>query len=461
VSPPGPAEELRRRLGAEVVLPDVPARYLSDATESRALRGRADAVALPRSTEEVASVLRACCDLGLAVVPRGGGTGFSGGCVPDGGVVLGLERMNRVASFEPLLWRMRVDAGVTTSTVRRLARESGLLFPPDPGAGEQSQLGGNVATNAGGPHAFKYGVTRAWVTGLEVVVPPGETIRLGGDARKDVAGLDLLGLFVGSEGTLGVVTSVWLRLVPAPEAALPVIALYPDAEAGCAALERIVGYGLLVSALEFLDAETMALAGGGLPVDGPEGPTFALIAEADGTEAAAAALRDEVEECCRDGALLVHSPRSAAEVAALWRWREGVSLAVEAARGGKVSEDVDVPMERLGELLDAMDAIGTRHDLRTCNWGHAGDGNVHATFLVDPGDPVELERAERAAGDLFAVALELGGTISGEHGIGLVKLPYRDLQFAPAERALQERVKQAFDPGWLLNPGKKLAAPAA
>jgi glycolate oxidase subunit GlcD len=457
VSPPGTAEELRRRLGAEVVLPDVPARYLSDATESRALRGTADAVALPRSTAEVADVLRACCDLGVPVVPRGGGTGFSGGCVPDGGVVLGLERMSRVVSFEPLLWRMRVDAGVTTSTVRRLARESGLLFPPDPGAGEQSQLGGNVATNAGGPHAFKYGVTRAWVTGLEVVVPPGETIRLGGDTRKDVAGLDLLGLLVGSEGTLGVVTSVWLRLVPAPEAALPVIALYPDAEAGCAAVERLLGYGLAVSALEFLDAATMELAGGGLPVDAPAGPAFALIAEADGTEAAAAALRDEVEDCCREDALLVHSPRSAADVAALWRWREGVSLAVEAVRGGKVSEDVDVPVERLGELLAAMEAIGSRHDLRTCNWGHAGDGNVHATFLVDPGDPAELERAEHAAGDLFAAALELGGTISGEHGIGLVKLPHRERQFSPAERALQERVKRAFDPGWLLNPGKKLA----
>jgi len=202
--------ELRTAVAAEVIGPT--AQYLADETEARGLRGRADAVARPQTAEEAAEVVAWCYAHGVPVVPRGGGTGYAGGAVPlDGGVVVALERLARVRSFEPLLWRMEVEAGVTTADVRRVARESGLLFPPDPGAAEQSQIGGNVATNAGGPHAFKYGVTGAWVTGLEAVVAPGELVRLGGPLRKDVAGYDLTALLVGSEGTLGVLTSVWLR----------------------------------------------------------------------------------------------------------------------------------------------------------------------------------------------------------------------------------------------------------
>src|SRR4051812_37815086 len=218
--------ELSRLIGADAVLADVPAHMLADATESQGVRGHADAVVLPRSAEEVVRVVAWCYEHGVAITPRGGGTGWAGGAVPvEGGIVLSLERLDRVRAFDPTLWRMHVEAGVTTAAVRRLARESGLLFPPDPGAAEQSQIGGNVATNAGGPHAFKYGVTGAWVTGLEAVVPPGELVAVGGPVRKDVAGYDLKSLLVGSEGTLGIVTAAWLRLVPAPEAAWPVAAL--------------------------------------------------------------------------------------------------------------------------------------------------------------------------------------------------------------------------------------------
>src|SRR3989442_2000785 len=198
-------------------------------TEARGLSGRADAVALPRSAAEVAEVVAWCYAHGVAIVPRGGGTGYAGGAVPlDGGVVLSLERLDRVRSFDPLLWRIEVEAGLRTAELRRIAREGGLLFAPDPGAAEQSQIGGNIATNAGGPHTFKYGVTGAWVTGLEVVLPPGELVRVGGAIRKDVAGYDLKNLLLGSEGTLGVVTAVWLKLIPAPEAALPVVGFYRD-----------------------------------------------------------------------------------------------------------------------------------------------------------------------------------------------------------------------------------------
>jgi FAD/FMN-containing dehydrogenase len=216
------ARDLARIVGADAVLPGTVAAFLVDATESRFLRGEADAVVLPQSAEEAARVVAWCYEHDVAIVPRGGGTGFAGGAVPvEGGVVIALERLTRVRSFDPLLWRINVEAGVRTGELRRIARQSGLMFPPDPGAAEQSQIGGNIATNAGGPHAFKYGVTGNWVTGLEAVVAPGELISIGGPIRKDVAGYDLKSLLVGSEGTLGLITAAWLRLLPAPEAFLP------------------------------------------------------------------------------------------------------------------------------------------------------------------------------------------------------------------------------------------------
>src|ERR671937_1393407 len=267
---------LRKRFGDELVLPGDTPQYLRDETETRGVHGHADAVALPRDAEEVAAVVTWCYEHGVAIVPRGGGTGYAGGCVPvEGGVVLALERLARVRSFDPPLWRMEVEAGVTTARVRETARGGGLLFAPDPGGAEQSQIGGNFATNAGGPHAFKYGVTGAWVTGVEAIVAPGELVRLGGPLTKDVSGYDLTALLVGSEGTLGVITSVWLRLTPAPEAAWPVVAFFDGVRSGCGAIERVVGTGLPAAAIEYLDENTMRLAGVGFPAEIPPG-TFCV-----------------------------------------------------------------------------------------------------------------------------------------------------------------------------------------
>src|SRR5213592_1797374 len=348
--------DLRAAVTAEIVPPK--AEYLTDQTEARGLHGHADAVALPHSAEEVAEVVAWCYERGVTVVPRGGGTGYAAGAVPlDGGVVLSLERLARVRSFDPLLWRMEVEAGVTTANVRRVAREGGLLFAPDPGADEQSQIGGNVATNAGGPHAYKYGVTGAWVTGVEAVVAPGELVRLGGPLRKDVAGYDLTALLVGSEGTLGVITSVWLRLTPAPEAAWPVVGCFEGVRAGCAAIERVVGNGLPVAAIEYLDGETMRYAGAGFPVDVPPG-TFCVVADADGSHDEAARLRADVIDVLREDAVVVHAPETPEAVAALWNWRHGVALRVLAQLGGKASEDVAVPLDRLGEAIEESLAIG-------------------------------------------------------------------------------------------------------
>jgi len=358
-----------------------------------------------------------------------------------------------VRSFDPLQWRMEVEAGVTTAHVRRLARENGLLFPPDPGAAEQSQLGGNIATNAGGPHAFKYGTTGAWVTGVEAVVPPGDVVRFGGPVRKDVAGYDFRGLLVGSEGTLGIVTAAWLKLIPAPEAAFPVVAAFPDAESGCAAVEEVIGSGLLVAALEYLDAEACLCAPAAF--FGDADPGFALLVDVDGSREEALRLRADVLEVLEASALAVHAPTEGAGIAEVWRWREGMTAAVTTQLGGKVSEDICVPVDRLAEAIAGTVEIGRRHGLRACSWGHAGDGNLHSTFLLSREDAAALEAAEHAVEELFALAVELGGTISGEHGVGLVKAGHLGRMWAPRALELRDAVKRQFDPKGLLNPGKK------
>jgi FAD/FMN-containing dehydrogenase len=338
--------------------------------------------------------------------------------------------------------------------VRRAAREGGLLFAPDPGAAEQSQIGGNVATNAGGPHAYKYGVTGAWVTGLEVAVAPGELVRVGGPVRKDVAPYDLTALFVGSEGTLGVITSIWLQLTPAPEAALPVVGFFDGVAAGAGAVARLVGSGLPVAAIEYLDGETMRYAGAGFPTEIPRG-AFCVVTEADGAQEEAARVREDALDLLGEDALTLHAPERSDEIAALWRWRDGVALRVDAQRGGKASEDIAVPLDRLGEAIEESLEIGARLGLPAASWGHAGDGNLHTTFLVDSTDPDEVRAAERASEELFELALRLGGTISGEHGVGAVKRPWLERQLGARAYELHTAIKHAFDPKNLLNPGKK------
>jgi glycolate oxidase subunit GlcD len=445
--------ELRAAVTADVVAPS--AAYLTDMTEARGLTGRADAVALPRSAEEAAEVVAWCYERGVPIVPRGGGTGYAGGSVAlDGGVVLALERLDRMRSFDPLLWRMEVEAGVTTANVRRIAREGGLLFAPDPGAAEQSQIGGNIATNAGGPHAYKYGVTGAWVLGLEVVVAPGELVRFGGPLRKDVAGYDLKHLLVGSEGTLGVTTAAWLRLTPAPEAAWPVIGFFDGVRAGAAAIERVVGSGLPAAALEYLDSETMRYAGPTFPGEVPAG-AFGVLAEADGSHDEAARVRKDLLEVLGEDALSLYAPETAAEIAALWRWRDGLALVVDAQRGGKASEDIAVPLDRLGEAIEASLEAGKRLGIPAASWGHAGDGNLHTTFLLAGDDERELALAPQLSEALFELALRLGGTISGEHGVGYVKRNWLERQLGPRAFELHTAIKRAFDPQNLLNPGKK------
>ena len=449
-------ESLAAAVGPELIVDGDLRGYLSDETETRNLVGSCAAAVCPETTAQVADVLRWAYEHNVPIVTRGGGTGYSGGAVPfDDAVVLSLERMNRVRQFDPLLWRMEVEAGVTTQQIRKMANENGLLYPPDPGAGEQSHIGGNIATNAGGPHAFKYGTTGNWVTGVEAVIPPGEVIRVGGSIRKDVAGYDLKHLLIGSEGTLAVITAAWLRLVPLPEAAFPVVALYETVEEGTDAIEAVIGNGLLVAALEFVDAGALAAArppffGRATPRDG-----LAVLCEVDGTTHEATELRSSVLEVLSDGALEVYAPIDIVDVRTLWRWREGMTGAVTAQLGGKISEDIVVPVDRLADAIRGTQRIGEKRGLAACSWGHGGDGNLHSTFLVSKDEPDEISAAEEAANELFALAIELGGSISGEHGIGYVKRGHLHELWPGRGNALHIGIKALFDPKNLLNPGKK------
>ncbi|HEV2998830.1 MAG TPA: FAD-linked oxidase C-terminal domain-containing protein [Solirubrobacteraceae bacterium] len=451
------ARELARIVGPEHVLTGpASAPYEHDATLARGLRGRADAVVRPADPEQVAEVLRWSYAHGVPIVPRGGGTGLAGGAVPiDGGIVCALERLTRVRELEPGLWRMHVEAGLRTREVQRLARENGLSFPPDPGAAESSQIGGNLATNAGGPHAFKHGPTGAWVTGLEAAIAPGELISLGGPQRRDVAGYDLKSLLVGSEGTLGIITAVRLRLLPAPEARRALLAFHRDLPTGCEALLAVLASGLEPAALDFIDAAALEILATGKPEGSPRAPAgagFALLIDLEGSHPEVARERAELEGVLAPDALELRD----LEGPAAWRWREGFGIAVAALRGGKAGEDVVVPVEHLREALEEIAKIAAAHGLPACAWGHAGDGNIHANLLIDPASPSEREAAARASEEIFALATRLGGSVSGEHGVGLLKRGWLARQWPAAAIDLHEAIRRTLDPKGLLNPGKKL-----
>lgn len=467
--------DLARIVGEDHVRVPVPAELLQDATETRGVRGHALAAVLPADARQTAAVVRWAAAQGVPVVPRGGGTGYSGGATPTAGsVVLATDRLTGPPRLVPEAWRASFGAGTTTAEVHRRCLEAGLFFGPNPGSAESCRIGGNVATNAGGPRSFRHGSTRAWVSGCEVVLPDGQLVRLGGDARKSVETLDLLGLVCGSEGTLGVITEVTLRLQPAPEVALPVLAVYADRDAGLRAIAAAMACGVVPTALEFLDggalraaaatfpggAAPTASTGGagrrvGAPAGLPDGAAFAVLAEALGSAEVAALEVAVLADALGDDALVVVEPATREDVDALWAWRDGVSLAVVAARGGKLSEDVVVPVERLGEALAAVDRLGAEHGVPVTSWGHAGDGILHATVLVDRTDERALAVARDAAHAMLGIAADLGGALSGEHGIGAVKLAGA-ATLDPAVLAAQRAVKDALDPAGIMNPGRKI-----
>ncbi|MBL8715597.1 MAG: FAD-binding protein [Myxococcales bacterium] len=443
---------LHRTLGGSRVLTTAEAcgRYARD--ESETVATLPDGVVIAKDADEIAAVLRVCAEHEVPVTPRGGGSGRTGGSVPvAGGIVLSMEGMRGIKelSREDLL--VVVEPGVITGDLHALVEKEGLFYPPDPNSLGVCAIGGNVAENAGGPRAFKYGVTRDYVLGCEAVLMGGERIRAGKRTVKGVTGYDVTATLVGSEGTLGVFTEITLRLLPKPPEVRTLLALF-SAVKGCGdATSQIVARGLTPRCLELMDEMALgALRANGAAVD-PRAAALLLI-EIDGDHDLDRDMERIGEACMDAGAIDVVVAQDAAQRDRLWAARRELSPAVRKLAKKKLSEDVVVPRSKVTALLEACARIREREGLKMLAYGHAGDGNLHVNFFWDHED--ELPRVDRAIEACFREVLALGGTLSGEHGIGVLKAPYLPLEQSPALIALQKRIKSAFDPQGLLNPGK-------
>jgi glycolate oxidase len=449
-------EELTQILGQSQVLTDkedlIP--YSFDGTA--VLKQMPRAVVFPRSAAEVSAVLKLAGRHGVPIVARGSGTGLSGGSVPSpGSVVLCLTAMDRLLELDARNFTLRAQAGVSTQSICDAADAAGLFYPPDPGSIKVSTIGGNVAENSGGLRGLKYGVTRDYVMGLEVVLADGEICLLGNKCVKDVAGYSLKDLFIGSEGTLGVVTEVLLKLLPRPAARQTLLATYALMEAAAETVSAIIAAGIIPCTLEFLDSKTIrcveAYAHVGLPLDADA----VLLIEVDGHPAAVADDAARIRELCdRNGATSVRVAADAAEGARLAAARRSAFSALARVKPTTILEDATVPRSELARMIRFIQETALRHRLDIATFGHFGDGNLHPTFLTNEKDADEMHRVELAMGDIFAQALALGGTITGEHGVGLAKKAFLKGQLGEASYELVKRVKRTLDPGNLLNPGK-------
>jgi glycolate oxidase len=419
------------------------------------LHQRPACVALPESREEVAQLLALCNQREVPVVPRGSGTGLAGGSVPSqGGVVLCLVRLNQILEIDAANLVMVVQPGVLTQQIADAAQAAGLFYPPDPGSIKISTIGGNVANNSGGLRGLKYGVTRDYVMGLEVVLADGQVLETGNKCVKDVAGFTLKDLFVGSEGMLGVITKIVLKLVPAPASKKTLLGLYDEMTQAAATVSAIIAHKIIPCTLEFLDRTTIecveAHAGIGLPTD----CAAVLLMEVDGHPAQVAEQAAQIEAIAREGgARSVRLAASEAEAQQLAAARRTAFSALARRAPTVVLEDVTVPRSELAAMVAYVQEVGQRHQVRVGTFGHFGDGNLHPTFLCDERDTEEMVRVEKAMAEVFAYAVELGGTITGEHGVGLAKKPYLPGQLGPVGLEILKRVKTAFDPKGILNPG--------
>ena len=418
----------------------------------------ADAVVLPGDAGQVSGIVRACAEHKVPFVPRGAGTGYTGGAVPiRGGVVISLERMNRILEIDDANLVAVVEPNVLTGDLQQAVEKVGLFYPPDPASLAISSIGGNVAENAGGPRAFKYGTTKQYVLGLEAVLPTGEIVETGGRVVKNVVGYDLTHLLVGSEGTLAVITKVILRLVPKPPVQATLRATFRSVEGAVDAVSEIIRQRVVPSALELIDGDSLEAVGQYLQVRAlaEEGTAAMLLLEVDGTPAAVVEELQRVEAACQaSGALGTMRATTEQERQEIWRVRRELSYALKTITALKFNHDVVVPKGRIPRLFTLVERLRREYRLRIPCFGHAGDGNIHVNIMVSPNDQEEIARAHEAERELFEGIVALEGSISGEHGIGLTKAPFIGIELSCEEIALMKRVKHAFDPHNLLNPGK-------
>jgi glycolate oxidase len=447
---------LREALGSRVV--DTPNELVPYATDALGIGAPPDLVVLPTSTPEVSTVARLCHEHRVPLVVRGAGTGYTGGAVPtQGGVVLSMERLNRILEIDETNLLAIVEPNVITGDLQRAVEAVALFYPPDPASLESSSIGGNVAECAGGPRAFKYGTTKRYVLALEAVLASGEVMHTGSKAVKNVVGYDLTQLLVGSEGTLAIITKIILRLVPKPPASATLRATFASVAAAAEAVNNIVRVRVVPAALELIDGDSLEAVARNLNdrTLAPEGTAALLLVDVDGNEQAIAHEAVLVEQACVDaGATEVLRARDEQERQELWRVRRELSLSLKMVASLKFNHDVVVPKGRIPELFALIARIKHDYGLRIPCFGHAGDGNIHVNLMVDADDTAEIARAHVAEDVLFAGVVALEGSISGEHGIGFSKARFLRLELSDDEIALMKRVKHAFDPHGILNPGK-------
>lgn len=415
-----------------------------------------DAVAFPRSTESVSKLLLFANEHKVPVTPRGAGYGYVGGCVPvQGGIALSLMRMNRIKEVNAHDFVAVVQPGVITQKVQETVERKGLFYPPDPASRADCSIGGNIATNAGGPRCLKYGVTRDYVLGLEVVLADGSIAQLGSRTHKNKTGFDFTRLFVGSEGMLGVVTEITLKLLPLPPYRACLAIGFAAMKDAVGSLHDILAAGFLPCALEVADAFTLAAAGERTKSKRLSGCRAHLIVELDGQEFS---VRNEIKSLQkivqRRHPLFVETGFGNRECEAIWQLRREFSYALRDTGLTKLNQDIVIPRSRLEDLFRFSVKLQKKHGMRLACFGHAGDGNIHCNVMVDMTQPKAMERSQAALDDLFQQVLAWKGVITGEHGIGLAKLPWWPLAASPVVRRMHEQVKHALDPHGILNPGK-------
>lgn len=450
------AAALSAQLGAHRVLtaPEDILPYGFDGTA--ALKQLPTCVAFPRDAADVSFVLRLAHAHHTPVVTRGSGTGLSGGSVPlAGSIVLCLAKLDRILELDAANLTLRAEAGAITQKIFETADAAGLFYPPDPGSMKISTIGGNVAENSGGLRGLKYGVTRDYVMGLEVVLADGSICWLGSKCVKDVAGYNLRDLFIGSEGTLGVVTQVLLKLLPKPAARQTLLATFSAMDSAAGTVSAIIAAKIIPCTLEFLDQKTLRCVEDFARVGLPRDAAAVLLIETDGHPAAVTDEADAIEKLCRaHGATSVRRAATAAEATQLATARRSAFSALARLRPTTILEDVTVPRSELAGMIRAVEAIAQKHHLNIATFGHFGDGNLHPTILTDERDTAEMHRVESALADIVEETLKRGGTITGEHGVGLAKKPFLKRQLGDNSYELLRLVKRALDPHSLLNPGK-------